>query len=53
MNGFVKSLNDWNHTGLVQGNNDDDDNEEESDWDANFFRNTKDNDEKTIMQMTM
>ena len=53
MNGFVKSLNDWNHTGLVQDNNDEDDDEEESDWDANFFTNTKDNDEKTIMQMTM
>ena len=53
MNEFVKSLYDWNYTGLVQDNNDEDDDEEESDWDANFFINTKDNDEKTIMQMMM
>ena len=53
MNGFVKSLYDWNHTGLVQDNNDEDDDEEESDSDADFVINTKGNDEKTIMQMTM
>ena len=46
MNGFVKSLYDWNYTGLVQDNNDEDDDEEESDSDADFVINTKDNDEK-------
>ena len=53
MNEFVKSLYDWNYTGLVQDNNDEDDDEEESDSDADFVINTKGNDEKTIMQMTM
>ena len=51
MNGFVKSLYDWNYTGLVQDNNDQDDDEEESDSDADFVVNTKDNDKKMIMQM--
>ena len=46
MNGFVKSLYDWNYTGLVQDNNDQDDYEEESDSDADFVANTKDKDEK-------
>ena len=46
MNGLVKSLYDWNYTGLVQDNNDEDDDEEESDSDADFVINTKDNDEK-------
>ena len=40
MNGFVKSLYDWNYTGLVQDNNDEDDDEEESDSDADFVINT-------------
>ena len=53
MNGFVKSLYDWNYTGLVQDNNDEDDDEEESDSDTDFAINTKDNDKKTIMQITM
>ena len=53
MNGFVKSLYDWNYTGLVQDNNDQDDDEEESDSDADFVVNTKDNDKKMIMQMMM
>ena len=53
MNGFVKSLYDWNYTRLVQYDNDKDDDEEESGSDADFVINTKDNDEKTIMQMTM
>ena len=44
--GFVKSLYDWNYTGLLQDNNDGDDDNEESDWDADFVINTKDNDEK-------
>ena len=44
--GFVKSLYDWNYTGLVQDNNDEDDDEEESNSDADFVVNTKDNDEK-------
>ena len=39
--GFVKSLYDWNYTGLVQDNNDEDDDEEESDSDADFVINTK------------
>ena len=51
--GFVKSLYGWNYTGFVQDNNDGDDDNEESDPDADFVINTKDNDEKTIMQMTM
>ena len=46
MNGFVKSLYDWNYTGLVQDNNDQDDYEEESGSDADFVANTKDKDEK-------
>ena len=46
MNEFVKSLYDWNYTGLVQDNNDEDDDEEESHSDADFVINTKDNDEK-------
>ena len=46
MNGFVKSLNDWNYTGLVQDSNDEDDDEEESDSDADFVINTKGSDEK-------
>ena len=46
MNGLVKSLYDWNYTGLVQDSNDEDDDEEESDSDADFVINTKDNDEK-------
>ena len=46
MNGFVKSLYDWNYTGLVQDNNDEDDDEEESDSDADFVISTKDNEEK-------
>ena len=46
MNGFVKSLYDWNYTGLVQDSNDEDDDEEESDSDADSVINTKDNDEK-------
>ena len=46
MNGFVKSLYDWNYTGLVQDNNDEDDDEEESDSDADFVINTKGSDEK-------
>ena len=53
MNGFVKSLYDWNYTGLVQDSNDEDDDEEESGSDADFVINTKDSDEKTIMQMMM
>ena len=53
MNGFVKSLYDQNDTGLVQDNNDEDDDEEESDSDTDFAINTKDNDKKTIMQITM
>ena len=44
--GFVKSLYDWNYTGLVQDNNDGGDDNEESDSDADFVINTKDNDEK-------
>ena len=40
MNAFVKSLYDWNYTGLVQDNNDEDDDEEESDSDADFVINT-------------
>ena len=44
MNGFVKSLYDWNYTGLVQDNNDEDDDEEDSGSD--FVINTKDNDEQ-------
>ena len=40
INGFVKSLYDWNYTGLVQDNNDEDDDEEESDSDADFVINT-------------
>ena len=44
--GFVKSLYDWNYTGLVQDNNDEDDDEEESDSDADFVISTKHNDEK-------
>ena len=31
MNGFLKSLYDWNYTGLIQDNNDEDDDEEGSD----------------------
>ena len=46
MNGLVKSLYDWNYTGLVQDNNDEDDDEEDSDSDADFVINTKDNDEQ-------
>ena len=46
MNGLVKSLYDWNYTGLVQDNNDEDDDEEESDSDADFVINTKGNDEQ-------
>ena len=46
MNGFLKSLYDWNYTGLVQDNNDEDDDEEKSDSDVDFVINTKDNDEK-------
>ena len=53
VNGFVKSLYDWNYTGLVQDNNDQDDDEEESDSDADFVVNTKDNEKKMIMQMMM
>ena len=45
MNGFVKSLYDWIYTGLAQVNNDEgDDDEEESDSDAYFVINFKDND---------
>ena len=44
--GFVKSLYDWNYTGLVQDNNDGDDDNEESNLDADFVINTKDNDGK-------
>ena len=44
--GFVKSLYDWNYTELVQDNNGGDDDNEESDSDADFVINTKDNDEK-------
>ena len=44
--GFVKSLYDWNYTGLVQDNNDGGDDNEESDSDTDFVINTKDNDEK-------
>ena len=44
--GFVKSLYDWNYTGLVQDNNDEDDDEEESDSDTDFVISTKNNDEK-------
>ena len=40
MNGFGKSLYDWNYIGLVQDNNDEDDDEEESDSDADFVINT-------------
>ena len=40
INGFVKSLYDWNYTGLVQDNNDEDDDEEERDSDADFVINT-------------
>ena len=43
---FLKSLYDWNYTGLVQDNSDEDDDEEESDSGAEFVINTKDNDEK-------
>ena len=43
--GFVKSLYDWNYTGLVQDTNDGDDDNEESDSDADFVINTKDNNE--------
>ena len=46
MNGFVKILYDWNYTGLVQDNNDEGDDEEESDSDADFVINIKDNGEK-------
>ena len=46
MNGFVKSLYDWNFTGLAQVNKDEGDDEEESDSDADFVINTKDNDGK-------
>ena len=46
MNGFVKSLYDWNYTRLVQDNNDEDDDEEESDSDTDFVISTKNNDEK-------
>ena len=46
MNRFVKSLNDWNYTGLVQDSSDEDDGEEKSDSDADFVVNTKDNEEK-------
>ena len=49
MNGFVKTLYDWNYIGLVQDSNDEDD-DEGSDSDADFVINTKDNDKKkTIM----
>ena len=44
--GFVKSLYDWNYTELVQDNNDGDDGNEESDSDADFVINTRDNNEK-------
>ena len=44
--GFVKNLYDWNYTGLVQDNNDGDDGNEESDSDADFVINTRDNNEK-------
>ena len=44
--GFVKSLYDWNYTGLLQDDNHGDDDNEESDSDAEFIINTKDNDEK-------
>ena len=44
--GFVKSLYDWNYTGLVQDNNDGDDDNEECHSDADFVINIKDNDEK-------
>ena len=44
--GFVKSLYDWNYTGLVQDNNYGDYDNEESASDADFVINTKDNDEK-------
>ena len=47
MNRFVKSLYDWNYTGLVQDNKDEDDDEEESDSDPDFVINTKDMNEKT------
>ena len=46
MNGFLKSLYDWNYTELLQDNNDEDDDEEESDSDADFVINTKGSDEK-------
>ena len=46
MNGFVKSLYNWNYTELVQDNNDEGDDEEESDSDADFVINTKGSDEK-------
>ena len=46
MNRFVKSLNDWNYTGLVQDSSDEDDGEEKSDSDADLVVNTKDNEEK-------
>ena len=42
----MKSLYDWNYTGLVQVNNDGHDDNEENDSDADFVINTKDNDEK-------
>ena len=47
MNGFVKSLYGWNHTGLVKDSNDEGDDEEESDSDDVFVINTKCNDEKS------
>ena len=47
MDGRVKILYDWNYTGLVQDNNDEDDNEEDSDSDAGFVIDNKDNDEKS------
>ena len=46
MNGLMKSLYDWNDTGLVQNNNDEDDDEEEGDSNAEFIINTKYNDEQ-------
>ena len=50
MNGFVKTLYDWNYIGLVQDSNDENDDEEGSDSDADFVINTKDNEKKkTIM----
>ena len=44
--GFVKSLYDWNYTGLVQDDNDGDDDNEVSDSDTDLVINTKDIDEK-------